>query len=161
MAKGKPAGRYFVNAAGIGFDGEVAENTAKMPKRLGHTIPFVMALLRTLPAYRNKNIKLSIDGDDSKRRVLSVVVSNGAYFRWRHEGCPSALISDSKFEVVTIGDIGKLELLRVFPRVYKGTHVTHPMVKIDRAENVIIESIDRILVQADGELSVKAPPASL
>jgi diacylglycerol kinase (ATP) len=157
MAKGKPAGRYFVNAAGIGFDGEVAENTAKMPKRLGHTIPFVMALLRTLPAYRNKSIKLSIDGDTSERRVLSVVVSNGAYFGGGMKVAPSALISDSKFEVVTIGDIGKVELLRVFPRVYKGTHVTHPMVKIDRAEKVVIESGDRILVQADGELIGEGP----
>ena len=156
-AKGKPGERYFVNAAGVGFDGEIAENVEKMPKNLGHTVPFVMGLLRTLPSYRNKNVKLSIDGKSADKRVLSIIVTNGAYFGGGMKVAPDALTSDKKFEVVTIGDIGKLELLRVFPRVYKGTHVTHPMVRIERAETVSIESPDRTLIQADGELLGESP----
>ncbi len=156
-AQGQRRKRYFVNAAGAGFDGEVDENVDKMPKRLGHTIPFVMALLRTLPAYRNKNVRLAIDGKTVDKRVLSVIVTNGAYFGGGMKVAPGALVDDRKLEVVTIGDIGKLELLKVFPRVYKGTHITHPMVKMDRAENVTVESKERILVQADGELLGEGP----
>ena len=128
-----------------------------MPKRIGHTMPFVMGLLRTLPKYRNKHVSVSIDGKTEDRVVLSVIVSNGAYFGGGMKIAPAALTHDRLFDVVTVGDIGKLELLKVFPRVYSGTHVTHPAVKVDRAETVFIESGDRILLQADGELLGHGP----
>jgi YegS/Rv2252/BmrU family lipid kinase len=155
--KNGPERRYFVNAAGVGFDGEVAENVEKMPKNIGHTVPFVMGLLRTLPAYRNKNIKLTIDSQSSECRVLSVIVSNGAFFGGGMKVAPAALPADRKLDVVTVGDIGKLELLRVFPRIYKGTHVTHRLVRTEKAEAILIESRERMLVQADGELLGESP----
>jgi YegS/Rv2252/BmrU family lipid kinase len=149
--------RYFVNSAGVGFDAEVNEAVEHLPKRIGHTIPFVMGLLKTLPAYRNKDISLVIDGRRESRRVLSVIVSNGAYFGGGMKIAPDADISDRQLDVLTIGDVGKLELLKVFPRVYKGTHITHPKVRVEKASEVTVESGMRILVQADGELLGEGP----
>jgi diacylglycerol kinase (ATP) len=141
----------------VGFDAEVKENAERMPKRLGHTIPFVMGLLKTLPGYKNKDIDLVIDGRRESRRVLSVIVSNGSYFGGGMKIAPGADLTDRQLDVLTIGDVGKLELLRVFPRVYKGTHITHPKVRAEKAGEVIIESSARILVQADGELLGAGP----
>ena len=149
--------RYFVNGAGVGFDAEVVEAAEKMPKGLGHTIPFVMGLLRTLPSYRNKPVVLTLDGVVGSGRVLSVVVSNGAYFGGGMKIAPGALTSDRKLDVVVIGDVGKLELLRVFPRVYKGTHSAHPKVRIEQVEEVTIASQERLLLQADGEILGDGP----
>lgn len=154
---GQKCRRYFVNGAGVGFDAEVVEAVQRIPKRIGHTVPFVLGLLKTLPAYHNKDIKLSIDGRQESRRVLSVIVSNGAYFGGGMYVAPKAKVDDRRLDVLTIGDVGKLELLQVFPRVYKGTHVTHPKVRMERAERVDIESKGRILLQADGELLGEGP----
>jgi diacylglycerol kinase (ATP) len=154
---GQSRARFFLNAAGVGFDGEVTEASERMPKKLGHTIPFVMGLLATLPAYRNKDISLTIDGRAEDRRVLSVIVSNGSYFGGGMKIAPGADLSDRLLDVLTIGDVGKLELLQVFPRVYKGTHVTHPKVRVERAAQVHITSRVRLVVQADGEILGEGP----
>ncbi|MCL2150237.1 MAG: diacylglycerol kinase family lipid kinase [Dehalococcoidia bacterium] len=157
MAGGVPCERYFVNGAGVGFDAEVVEAAGKMPRRFGHTVPFVMGLLRTLPSYRNKWIRLTVDDQTEEARILSVVVSNGAYFGGGMRIAPDAMLTDQKLNMVAIGDVGKVELLRVFPRVYKGTHITHPKVRAVRVEEVAVVSQERTLLQADGELLGEGP----
>jgi YegS/Rv2252/BmrU family lipid kinase len=154
---GRLTRRYFVNGAGVGFDAEVAEAGKSVPRFMGNTVPFVLALLKTLPGYRNKDIRMNIDGREKARRVLSVVVSNGAYFGGGMRIAPEAELSDRRLDVVTIGDVGKAELLQVFPRVYKGTHITHPKVRMEKAEKITIECDQRILLQADGELLGEGP----
>ena len=154
---GQKVRRYFVNGAGVGFDAEVAEAGKGVPHFMGNTVPFVLALLKTLPAYRNKDIRMNIDGREEARRVLSVVVSNGAYFGGGMRIAPEAELNDRKLDVLTIGDVGKAELLQVFPRVYKGTHITHPKVRMEKAERITIECDRRILLQADGELLGEGP----
>ena len=154
---GKRTSRYFINGAGVGFDAEVAEAGLGVPRFMGNTVPFVLSLLKTLPGYRNKDIRMNIDGREEKRRVLSIVVSNGAYFGGGMRIAPEAELSDRHLDVLTIGDVGKLELLQVFPRVYKGTHITHPKVRMEKAQRVTIECDRRILLQADGELLGEGP----
>ena len=154
---GQNARRYFINSAGVGFDAEVAEAGKGVPHFMGNTVPFVLALLKTLPLYRNKDVRLSIDGREEKRRVLSLIVANGAYFGGGMRIAPQAELNDRRLDVLTLGDIGKAELLQVFPRVYKGTHVTHPKVRMEKAERITIECDRRILLQADGELLGEGP----
>ena len=149
---GQRAKSYFINGAGVGFDAEVAYGSKRMPHFMGSTVPFVLSLLRLLPFYRNKNVRLSIDGRGAERRVLSVVVTNGAYFGGGMRIAPQAVLDDHYLDVIIIGDVHKVELLQVFPRVYKGTHVTHPKVSVDKAGLVSVECDQRILLQADGEL---------
>jgi YegS/Rv2252/BmrU family lipid kinase len=154
---GKTARRYFINGAGVGFDAEVTETSHRMPRLVNNTVPFVLSLLKTLPTYRNKDVQMSIDGRQEKRRVLSVIVSNGAYFGGGMRIAPQAELNDRHLDVLTIGDVGKAELLQVFPRVYKGTHITHPKVRMEKADKITIECDQRILLQADGELLGEGP----
>jgi diacylglycerol kinase family enzyme len=154
---GKRARRYFINGAGVGFDAEVTEAEMGVPRFMGSTVPFVIALLKTLPMYRNKDIRLTIDGREESRRVLSLIVSNGAYFGGGMRIAPKAELSDRHLDVLTIGDVGKFELLQVFPRVYKGTHITHPKVRMEKAQRVTVECDRRLMLQADGELLGEGP----
>jgi diacylglycerol kinase (ATP) len=70
---------------------------------------------------------------------------------------PQAELDDRLLDVVVIGDFGKLELLKEFPKVYKGTHINLPKVSIKKATNVVIESAEPMLVYADGELLGECP----
>ena len=65
---------------------------------------------------------------------------------------PEAELDDGLLDVVIIGDLGKFELLRTLPIVYKGTHITHPKVRVEKTTHIAIESSERVLVHADGEL---------
>jgi diacylglycerol kinase (ATP) len=154
---GKRQERFFVNSAGVGFDAAVVRETERLPKFFGGTIPYVAGMLRTLVSYKNKPIVLKVGDEEESRRVLNVAVANGNYMGGGMRIAPQAELDDRLLDVVVIGDFGKLELLKEFPKVYKGTHINLPKVSIKKATNVVIESAEPMLVYADGELLGECP----
>lgn len=156
-SKGQTLQRYFINAAGVGFDAAVVETTERLPKYFGGTIPYVAGLLRTLFGYKNKSVVVHLGNKVEDKRILSIVVANGCYFGGGMYMAPQAELNDSLLDVMTVGDIGKFELLKALPTVYKGTHINHPKVRMEKATHITIESSERILVHADGELLGEGP----
>ncbi len=156
-SKGQTLQRFFVNAAGVGFDAAVVEATERLPKYFGGTIPYLVGLIRTLFSYRNKPVDLRLEDKVKAIRILSVVVANGCYLGGGMYVAPQAKINDGLLDVMTVGDIGKFELMKALPTVYNGTHVTHPKVSMAKAAHITIESSERILVHADGELLGEGP----
>ena len=156
-SEGQKRQRFFVNAAGVGFDATVVAATERLPKYLGGTIPYLAGLLRTLFTYRNKPVDLRLEDKVKTARILTIVVSNGCYLGGGMYVAPQAKINDGLLDVVTIGDIGKFELLRALPTVYNGTHITHPKVSMEKARHIAIESSEPLLVHADGELLGTCP----
>jgi YegS/Rv2252/BmrU family lipid kinase len=156
--KGEERARYFANAAGLGFDAEVTVRANAAPRVLGGTIPYLSSLFMTLGTYRNKRVTMQADGRTLwKGKANSTVIANGQYFGGGMKIAPGAAISDGEFEVVILGDLGKVDLVRNVPRVYDGSHVTHPKVHVMQATCLEISSPDRLLLQADGEVLGTAP----
>jgi len=156
-SKGQTLQRFFVNVAGVGFDAAVVEATERLPKYFGGTIPYLGGLFRSLFSYRNKLVTLSVGGRVEAKRILNVVVANGSYVGGGMHIAPKAELGDSLLDVVIIGDVGKFELLKALPMVYKGTHINHPKVRMEQAPHISIESSERVLVYADGELLGECP----
>ena len=157
MNDGKTKRRFFVNGAGSGFDAEVVKTTGSLPKYFGGTIPYVGGLLRSLVGYKNKTVALRVGDRLETKRILSIVVSNGCYFGGGMRVTPQAELDDGLLDVMTVDDMGKFELLKAFPTIYKGTHITHPKVRVEKAIHIAIESSERVLVHADGELLGETP----
>jgi len=149
--------RLFINQAAIGFTAEVVETTRKQFKLLGGTVPYVIALLVALASYRKREVTLSFDGRSRSGRVLSVVFSNGAYFGGGMRVAPGADLSDGLLDVVIVGDVGRVDFILTFPTVYSGTHLSHPKVSLERTANIKLDSPERPLIEADGELIGEAP----
>ena len=59
--------------------------------------------------------------------------------------------------MVIFGDMGKSELLKIWPMTYKGRHVSHEKVRLLKVRSVSIQCDDKILVEADGELLGEGP----
>jgi len=156
-SKGQSLRRFFVNAAGVGFDAEVVAATERLPKYFGGTIPYLAGLVRTLFGYKNKAVILGVGSKVEAKRILTVMVANGCYAGGGMHVAPGAELGDGLLDVVIIGDVGKFELLKALPTVYKGTHITHPKVSMEKAAHITIESSERILVHADGELLGEGP----
>jgi YegS/Rv2252/BmrU family lipid kinase len=154
---GKRQERFFINSAGVGFDAAVVKETERLPKFFGGTIPYVAGMLRALVSYKNKDIVLKVGDEEESRRVLNVAVANGNYCGGGMRIAPEAKLDDRLLDVVIIGDMGKLELLKEFPTVYKGTHINHPKVSMRKVTNVSIESAEPMLVYADGEMLGECP----
>ena len=157
QSKGQTLRRFFVNAAGVGFDAAVVEKTERLPKFFGGTVPYVAGLLMTLFGYKNKQVVLKAGDEVESGRVLNVVVANGGYLGGGMHVAPQAELGDSLLDVVIIGDMGKFELLKEFPTVYKGTHINHPKVRMKQTTHITVESPEPMLVHADGELLGECP----
>lgn len=149
--------RFFINVAGVGFDAAVVEAVKHLPKFFTGTIPYIIETPRALFSYQSKSVVLHLEGKVETTHILSVVVANGSYFAGGMHMAPEAKLNDGLLDVVIIGDIGKLELLMALPTVYKGTHITHPKVRVEKVTHLAIESSEQILVHADGELLGEGP----
>jgi diacylglycerol kinase (ATP) len=155
---GQPLQRFFVNYAGIGIDAEVVRATERFPKFFGGTIPYLAGLACSFIGYRNKPVSFRIgDHAAEKARVLSVVVANGRYFGGGMQIAPQAQPDDGLFDIVIVGNIGKLDLIKTVPRVYNGTHLSHPDVRLEKDTCITIESSRKFLLHADGELLGEGP----
>jgi diacylglycerol kinase (ATP) len=157
LREGREVEHYFINAAGLGFDGEVSDLVNRFPKVLGGTITYLACLFIGLITYRNKNVELSFDGQHARGRLNSVIVCNGCYFGGGMFIAPGALFDDGLFYVVILGNLNKLEVVVNVPRVYRGTHLTHPKVSHFAAQEVHVEARERMFLQAEGELIGEAP----
>ena len=157
-ANGQPAKRIFANFAGLGFDAEVVKATTRKFKNFGGKPAYLMGLLSTFATYKNRNIHITMNGQSEDRKVCTIVMSNGKYGGGSMLLAPDADPSDGLFDVIIIGDVTKPDLLRSLPRIYKGTHLTHPKVTVRRTDLITISSDEPMAIQADGDL-LGEPPA--
>ena len=144
--------RLFVNFAGMGFDAEIVKATTQKYKTLNATVSYLAGLLSSLLFYKNKTVTLNVDGEAIQEKVCTVLVSNGKYGGGGMFAAPEADISDGLLDVLIIGDLSKPDLLWSLPRVYRGTHLTHPKVTLKKVREIEIRSGDSVSLQADGEL---------
>jgi diacylglycerol kinase (ATP) len=87
---------------------------------------------------------------------MLVAVANTSSFGGGMRVCPDADVADGLFDVMIVHALSVAAFLRVFPKVYSGTHTTHPAVEIHRARRVRLEA-SGIQSQADGEAFAELP----
>ena len=157
VSRGQTARRLFVNFAGLGFDAEVVKATTQRFKTLGSLPSYRLGLLTTLLCYRGKQVTIEMDGQVEDRKVCLVLMGNGKYGGGGMLSTPNADPTDGLFDVLIIDDLSKPDLLWSLPRVYRGTHLTHPKVTVKRARDIEIVSAEPMALQADGELLGELP----
>jgi YegS/Rv2252/BmrU family lipid kinase len=148
---------HFVNVAGFGFDAEVASRANAMPKVVGGTLPYVWAVLQTLWHYNSPRMRISLDERELDQPVFLVAVGIGACYGGGMRIVPDAVIDDGLFDVCVVGEVGRLEVLRLVPRMYSGGHRGHPAVQFFRCREVHAESTAPVRCQADGERAGDLP----
>lgn len=150
---GGAATRYFVNIAEFGSGGAVVEKVNRTTKFLGGRVSFLLAIMSTLPKYRNRNARWRVEGGPwTEARVNNVVVANGRYFGGGLMPAPRAELDDGKFDVVVIGDIDFKTVRRHLRDLRNGTHLGLEFVSSARGNLVETERTERAFLDLDGEL---------
>jgi diacylglycerol kinase (ATP) len=157
LRNGQKEIRLFANFAGLGFDAEVVRATTLKYKKMGSLPSYLAGLLTTLVGYHNQPVIMKTDGRVEERKICTAMMNIGKYGGGSMFIAPNADIKDGLFDVVVVGDVSKPDLLVSFPRIYKGTHLTHPKISIEHAREVEIISKKGIALQADGELIGESP----
>jgi diacylglycerol kinase (ATP) len=143
--------RILVNIASAGFDSEVNETANRMAVRIGATGTYLVALARTLSRFSPAAFTITVDDERLELDGMLVEVGNG---RWTGGGMkvlPNALMNDGVLDVCIVEALSKPAFLRAFPRVFLGSHTTHPRVRMRTGTRVELRANRRVQVYADGE----------
>lgn len=151
---GQSRTRYFINIADAGLGGATADRVNRTTKLFGGFLSFFWGALATLARYRNKNVRLSIDGQPFDDLALTIaIVANARYFAGGMFVAPNAAPDDGLFDLITLHGVGRLSLLSLLLRVYRGRHLGHPRLLERRCRSVTVTSEERVPVEADGEFA--------
>jgi YegS/Rv2252/BmrU family lipid kinase len=147
--------RYFINIASIGFDAEVAYNTIRLKKLplISGNLAYIIGIIITVFKYNSYRISLNIDGKVINLNGLLVAVANGRYYGGGINVAPKAKVDDGLFNICAIEKVSRLKILRLFPRVIKGTHAGIKEVSFFDGSTVKIISEDDIVFNIDGEIT--------
>jgi YegS/Rv2252/BmrU family lipid kinase len=147
---GDAGGRTFVGIASLGFDSDANRFADALPARLGRAV-YVVGALRALARWRPAGFEVEVDGERVAFRGWSVAAANSGAYGGGMRLAPEARMDDGRLDVVLWSATGRATLLRVLPKVYRGTHVDEPFVRILRGEEIRVSADRPFTVYADGE----------
>ena len=133
------------------MSGAVAQRANGMSKALGGKATFFYALTRVFFEWENTEVTVQLDDGERRGRMHDVVVANGVWHGGGMKLAPDAQPDDGLFDVVLIGDVGKVDFLTTAPKIYKGKHVAHPKVEVVRSARVAVDAAEHLPIEVEGE----------
>ena len=142
---------WFANMASVGMSGAVAAKANSTTKALGAKTSYLLALGVVFARWQNVRLKVAVDAESREALMEDAVVAVGRYLAGGMMITPDAEPDDGLFDVLLIGDVTKMELVRVMPKIYRGKHLPHPKGEVLRGTTVSIEAASPLPIQLDGE----------
>jgi YegS/Rv2252/BmrU family lipid kinase len=150
-ADGSEQTAWFANMASVGMSGAVAAKANSTTKALGAKTSYLYALGTVFARWKNVELRVHVDEEERNGLMEDAIVAVGRYLAGGMMITPDAEPDDELFDVLLIGDLTKTELVRVMPKIYRGTHLPHPKGEVLRGRTVSIEANDPLPIQLDGE----------
>jgi diacylglycerol kinase (ATP) len=147
---------WFGTIAATGFDSLVSDRVNRMSWPHGR-MRYNLAIVAELSKLRLLPFRLVFDG----QREVVTELTLAAFGITRSYGggmriCPDADHGDGLLDVTMVASASRLKLMRLFPTVFKGTHIDLDEVSTDRAHTVRVESAG-INAYADGDYVCPLP----
>lgn len=143
---------YFTNGIGLGFDAQVAVQASRIRRLRGMAI-YAAAVARVLRDLRTPRMRVTVDGEEiANRPLILTTISNGACHGGSFWMCPNAIIDDGLFEVLIADGRSVFEVMKLIPRVMRGTHLGAAGVEVRRGKVVSVSSDEPLPIHADGEI---------
>jgi diacylglycerol kinase (ATP) len=145
---------WFAAILSTGFDSVVNEraNSLSWPKGPQR---YNVAIALELPRFRPLRYEIELDTERITTEAMLIAIGNGRSYGGGMYVCPQAQLNDGLFDVMILEPVSKVEFLKVFPKVYSGSHISHPKVRIVRSTKVKLTAT--AIAYADGERIGAAP----
>ena len=157
--------RYFVTVLAAGFDAIVNERANRMTWPRGQ-MRYNLATLAELRSLAALPYVLELDGRTERLDATLVAVGNGPSFGGGLRITEGAVLDDGLLDVVVIKPLGRAALVGTYPKLFRGTHTSHPAYEHHRVRSVTVAA-PGIVTYADGErfgplpLTVECAPGAL
>jgi YegS/Rv2252/BmrU family lipid kinase len=167
---GEQESRFFLGVASFGMSADVIARVkeggpdwlpTKGPKWLTGRVSFGVAMLQTALKMGPTRVVVQLDDDPARHlTVANLSIANARYFGGGMKIAPDAKLTDGKFDVISIGDLGAARILTNAPRLYLGAHLSMAEVGHALATKIIARPVDqgqRIEIEVDGEIPGQLP----
>jgi diacylglycerol kinase (ATP) len=142
---------YFLNILGVGFVARVAALRLKY-FRLFRSFGYTIGVLAELVPLKRDKVKLVADGKEYALENNFISISNSRFTGGKMMMAPSAILDDGKMDIVMLNDAGRMKMLKSFPKIFDGTHISLENVKVLQAKKAEIKSVDGMPILVDGEV---------
>lgn len=155
----------FLCVLSAGFDAVVNERANAMRWPRGQ-MKYNLATVAELRTFQPLDYTLELDGEVRRVRAMMVAVGNGPSFGGGLRICEGADLTDGLLDVVFFHPMSKPDLVRTYPRLFAGTHRSHPAYEHHRVRQVTVAAAG-ITAYADGErlgplpMTVSSDPGAL
>lgn len=156
---GEANGKRFLGIVSVGFDSE-ANRRANQTHFLRGSLVYAYAALRTLASWKPARFTIRVDEERIRLSGYSISVANNKAFGGGMYIAPNAELDDGAFDIVAVGEVGKLRFVANLPKVFQGTHIAEEQVQVFRAQHLELSASRPFPVYADGE-HLTDLPASL
>jgi YegS/Rv2252/BmrU family lipid kinase len=153
---GEVNGKRFLGIVSVGFDSE-ANRLANETHWLRGNLVYAYAGVRTLLGWKPARFTLALGERRERVSGYSVSIANSRAFGGGMFIAPDADLEDGEFDVVIVGEVGKLRFLGNLPKVFKGTHVGEDEVRVFRTPRLELSASRPFPVYADGEHLTELP----
>jgi diacylglycerol kinase (ATP) len=151
---------HFINIFSIGFVADVGATRNRSFSGLGE-FGYTLSTVLRVAALRPYTFPMQIDGQPEDREPLTFLSFNNSRFTGgKMMMAPDANTRDGLLDIIRVGRLGRVGLLRTFPKIFSGTHVQHPAVRCYQASGLDLRLADDIDVMVDGEM-IKINPRRL
>jgi diacylglycerol kinase (ATP) len=150
--------KRFLTVATLGFDSEASRYVETHKLWVKGTPAYLYAVFRVLVNIRYPIVRLRGDFGVVEGPILLAATGNSPSYGGAMRITPHALLDDGLFHITVVEKVSRLTVLRVLPRVIKGTHLTHPAVKSFTSTFLEVETPGAATwICADGESIAQTP----
>jgi diacylglycerol kinase (ATP) len=147
-----PAGRYFGNGVGIGFDAVVGFEAVKLKWLSGFPSYIVAALKTIFLYYRAPLVKIEYDGQAITQPSLMVSIMNGRRLGGGFMMATQDRTADGLFDLTFARQVSRARILALLVKFMQGTQATDPAVQTAQAQRVVVTALEGVLpAHIDGE----------
>jgi len=146
---------YSFGAVSAGFDALVNKR-ANLWTWIKGPVKYRLAMYRELFSFKPIPYRAVIDGVERVFEANLCTVTNSPSYGGGLLITPEAQVDDGSLDLFILNSISRMELIKLFPTVYEGKHVSHPAVEIIRAKKVTLESAG-MPAYSDGEHVGESP----
>lgn len=147
---------WFGTVMAAGFDSLVSDRTNRMRWPHGR-FRYNLAMVAELSRLRPLPFRLAFDdGPEFDADLTLTAFGNTRSYGGGMLICPGADPTDGLLDITMVGATSRTRLIRLFPTVFKGTHVNLDRVQTARARTVRVDS-PGINAYADGDFACPLP----
>jgi YegS/Rv2252/BmrU family lipid kinase len=150
--------RAFVGIASAGFDSDANRIANEAPPWLGGLV-YAYGAIRALISWRPARFEIQIEPSGERLSYIgySIAAANSKAYGGGMMLAPEAMLDDGQLEIIAVEKVSKARFLANLPKVFRGTHVQEPSVRVLRASEVSISADRPFTMYADGDPSGELP----